>query len=161
MHSGQQKIKRLVKRLSAMAVQVLFFARYFRVRFFESREEKYRIVAESALPPRLLQKNSFRRRRKKPTYPSRFRHGHYAYKMRSPLFLFFSAHLAQQFPDAVRVRGVRSSVPRRKHARRAAESRHNEPGIIRNNQSLGKAAVVQRLARGIFREGRPYFLKNG
>ena len=60
-------------------------------------------------------------------------------------------HLAQQFSDAVRIRGVRTGVARGMNSRRAAERGHHQAGIVREHDFVREPAVVQRLAGGYFR----------
>ena len=46
-------------------------------------------------------------------------------------------------------------------ARRAAERGNDQPGIVGENDFVREAAVMQRFARGIFRERRRRFIEGG
>src|SRR4029077_4416220 len=143
-----------------MAVQVFFLARDFGECFSENREEENRIVAESVPPSRFFQKNSFRGCGKYAEHFSGFSDGHHAYKSGPPLLALFSMHFAEHFLNALFVRGIRPGIARGMNPRRAAESGHDEPWVIRDHRSLGKPAVVQRFPRRVFRDGWPNFLKD-
>src|SRR6266849_3284757 len=144
-----------------MATQIFFFSGKLRKSFLKSREVEHRIVAESARSTRCLQDFSVNTIRDDRHGSSAFRQSDRANEIRHTLGSCFVSHLAQQFFNPLRICRLRPSVSRGMNAWRAAESRHDEPRVVGEDQSVLKPRVMQRLAGRIFGECWSVFLERG
>jgi len=145
-----KKIERFAKCLAAVTVLIFFFASDFRECFSENAEEKNRIVPKPVAATRRFEQLSFGRCRKHSASLASLGQSDDAYEPRAAVFAFFAAHGLNQFAYAIGVRRVRPRITRSMHAWGSAESRYNQPRIVRHHKPLGKAAIVQGFADGIF-----------
>lgn len=144
-----------------MAVLILLCGGKFRKCFSEGTEAKYRIVAETARSPRNLEYFSVDTIRDDRQGTSAFRERNSANEMRGALSALHDAHFTEKFFDSVRIRRLRSGVSRRMNPGRAAKRRHDQPGIVCEDEAVTEPRVMQGLARSIFRECWRIFLERG
>lgn len=86
-------------------------------------------------------------------------HGDDANEPRNPRAASSRFHLAQHLFAALCIACAGTGVARRIHSGSAAERRHDEARIVRKDDFLREAAVVQRLSSGVFRKCRSGFVE--
>src|SRR5260370_11526632 len=114
-----------------MATLVFLFGGKLRKCSLEGREVEHRIVAKSARSARRLQDFSVNAIRYDGYRSSAFRQRNRANEIRSTLGSCLVAQLAEQFFNPLRMCRLRPGVPRGMNSTRTAESRHDQPQVIR------------------------------
>jgi len=149
-----QVIPYFAEGFATVADAVLFILQDFGGCAADVGEQENRIVAKTVGAARLVGNHSLDQIGNDGERASPARESSHADESRATLRPSFARHLSQQFLDAIRVGALRSRVPRGIDAGCSAKRRNHETRIFGHKHFICKAAVIQRLADGIFGKSR-------
>src|SRR5207253_9827653 len=133
---GRKRREQFPGCLPALAALIFAYGGELRKCFLESWEVGPRIIAKSARSTWCLQDFSVHTTRDDGHGSSAFRQCNRANKICSTLESRLAAHLVQQFFNPLRICRLQPGVPCGMHSGRTPESRHDQTGVIGEDQPI-------------------------